>query len=286
MNEGTMKIGLNLWVWESPFRTDRHLGLLEKAKAMRAEAVEFALEEGSVVESSMLRRALAEQGLGCSIIGMFGTERDLSSPNASVRQKGLDYARKSLETCAEVGAAVFSGACVGAGGSQLVSDTERLTRYKLASERLHEIGEFSAKVGVPFCVEILNRYEDSILNTSAQACELMDITGHPSVGIHLDTFHMNMEERSMGAALRLAGNRLFHLHASESHRGKPGNGAVPWRMVTKALHDIDYKGFAIIESFDPRGRLAPMARAWRPYEESQDVIAKEGLAFLWETLRA
>ena len=115
MNEGTMKIGLNLWVWESPFRTDRHLGLLQKARALRAEAVEFALEEGSVVESSILRRALAEQALGCSIIGMFGTERDLSSPDASVRQMGIDYARKSLELCAEVGAAVFSGACVGGG---------------------------------------------------------------------------------------------------------------------------------------------------------------------------
>jgi D-psicose/D-tagatose/L-ribulose 3-epimerase len=281
-----MKIGLNLWVWESPFRTDRHLGLLQKARALRAEAVEFALEEGSVVEGSILRRALAEQALGCSMIGMFGTARDLSSPDASVRQKGMDYARKSLELCAEVGAAVFSGACVGAGGSELVSDTERLTRYKLASERLHEIGEFAAKVGVPFCVEILNRYEDSILNTSAQACELMDMTGHSSVGIHLDTFHMNMEESSLGAALRFAGNRLFHLHASESHRGKPGNGAVPWRTVAEALHQIDYKGFAIIESFNPRGRLAPMARAWRPYEESQDIIAKEGLAFLWKTLRA
>jgi D-psicose/D-tagatose/L-ribulose 3-epimerase len=286
MNEGMMKIGLNLWVWESPFRTDRHLGLLEKAKSMKAEAVEFALEEGGLVEAPVLRRALADQALVCSIIGMFGTERDLSSPDASVRQKGMDYARKSLALCAEVGATVFSGACVGAGGSEWLSDGERLTRYEIASEHLHKIGEIAATVGVPLCVEILNRYEDSILNTSAQACELMDMTGHPSVGIHLDTFHMNMEERSMGDALRLAGNRLFHLHASESRRGKPGNGAVPWGMVSEALHSIDYRGFAIIESFNPQGRLAPMARAWRPYEESQDVIAKEGLAFLRETLRA
>ena len=180
----------------------------------------------------------------------------------------------------------FPAPALGAGGSEPVSDAERFTRYKFASERLHEIGEFAAKVGVPFCVEILNRYEDSILNTSAQAYELMDMTVHPSVGIHLDTFHMNMEESSLGAALRFGGNRLFHLHASESHRGKPGNGAVPWRTVAEALHQIDYKGFAIIESFNPRGRLAPMARAWRAYEESQNTIAKEGLAFLWKTLRA
>ena len=280
-----MKIGLNLWVWESPFRTDRHLELLEKSKSMGAEAVEFALEEGSVVESSVLRRVLAEQDLGCSVIGMFGTERDLSSPDTNVRQKGMDYARKSLALCAEVGAAVFSGACVGAGGSDLHSDAERLTRYKIASERLHEIGEIAAQVGVPFCVEILNRYEDSILNTSAQACQLMDMTGHPSVGIHLDTFHMNMEGSSVGKALRLAGNRLIHLHASERHRGTPGDGYVPWKEVAEALQQISYRGFTIIESFDPHGRLVPMARAWHPYAKSQDVLAAEGLAFLRENLR-
>ncbi len=136
-----MKIGLNLWVWESPFRTDRHLGLLEKAKSMGAEAIEFALEEGGLVEGSILRGALKDQGLGCSVIGMFGTEGDLSSSNAATRQKGLEYARKSLEICAEAGAAVFSGACVGAGGSEWVSDAERLNRYKHAAECLHGIGE-------------------------------------------------------------------------------------------------------------------------------------------------
>jgi len=147
-----MKIGLNLWVLGVAVRTDRHLGLLEKAKFMRAEAVEFALEEGRWWKAHFFAAPLAEQALGCSIIGMFGTERDLSSPDASVRQKGMDYARKSLALCAEVGAAVFPSVR-GAGGSELVSDTERLTRYKLASERLNEIGEFAGQNWSAFCVE-------------------------------------------------------------------------------------------------------------------------------------
>lgn len=106
---------------------------------------------------------------------------------------------------------------------------------------------------------MLNRYEASILNTSAQACELMTITAHPSVGFHLDTFHMSMEEDSLGDAPRLAGKHLFHLHASESQRGTPGSGNVAWDEVAQALRDIDCKGFATIESFNPQGRLAPMA---------------------------
>jgi D-psicose/D-tagatose/L-ribulose 3-epimerase len=280
-----MKPGLNLWIWESPFRTDRHLGLLAKVKALRGEVVEFALEEGGLVEAPVLRRTLAEQGLSCSIIGLFGTDRDLSSPDEGQRQRGVEYARKGLELSAEVGAAVFSGACVGVGGTELLPDSERRTRYHHAAESLHQIGEYAAQVGVRFCVEILNRYEDNILNTAAQACELMDMTDHPAVGIHLDTFHMNIEEGSMGQALRLAGDRLFHLHASDTHRGTPGRGHLPWGEVAEALQQINYGGFAVIESFNPTGRLAPRARSWRAYAESQDILAAEGLAFLWETLR-
>ena len=113
----------------------------------------------------------------------------------------------------------------------------------------------------------------------------MKMTAHPSVGFHLDTFHMSMEEDSLGDAIRLAGTHLFHLHASESQRGAPGSGHVPWHEVAEALRQIDYKGFATIESFNPRGRLAPMARAWHPYAKSQDDLAREGLAFLRKTLR-
>jgi D-psicose/D-tagatose/L-ribulose 3-epimerase len=279
-----MKIGLNLWVWESPFRTDRHLGLLERAKSMGAEAVEVALEEGCVLDGPVLRRALEGHSLGCSVIGMFGTERDLSSPDASTRKKGLEYARRSFNLCAEAGAAVFSGACVGAGGSEWLSKDERLNRYKHAAECLHEIGDLAAEAHVPFCVEVLNRYEDSLLNTSAQGCELIQMTGHPAVGFHLDTFHMSMEEDSLGDAIRLAGKHLFHLHASESQRGTPGTGNVRWREIAEALRQINYQGFATIESFNPAGRLAPMARAWHPYADSQDILAEQGLRFLREAL--
>ena len=280
-----MKVGLNLWVWESPFRTDRHLGLLEKARSMRAEVVEFAWEEGGVVEAPILRRALADYGLECSIVGQFGTGRDLASPDAGQRRRGVEYARRGLELTAEVGAAVFSAACVGVGGTEAISNAQRISRYQLAAQSLHEVGETATQAGVRFCVEVLNRYEDNLLNTSAQGCELIDMTNHPAVGIHLDTFHMNIEESSMGGALRLAGDRLYHLHATDTHRGAPGGGHLSWGEVADALQQINYGGFAIIESFNPGGRLAAMARAWHSYAESQDILAREGLAFLWKTLR-
>ena len=89
-----MKIGVNLWVWESPFRSDKHLDLFEKVRGMDAEVVEFAFEDGSVVETSAVRRALQDQALACSTIGLFGPLRDLSSEDPRIRRDGMDYARQ------------------------------------------------------------------------------------------------------------------------------------------------------------------------------------------------
>ena len=146
--------------------------------------------------------------------------------------------------------------------------------------------EHAAKVGVRLGVEVLNRYENNLINTAKQARRLIELVQSPFVGIHLDTFHMNIEEEDMAGAINLAGDKLFHLHGSDSHRGIPGEGHVPWGQVASALRKIRYNGYVVIESFDPEGRLAPLARLWRPLSDSQDTLARQGLAFLRENLLA
>ena len=133
-------------------------------------------------------------------------------------------------------------------------------------------------------MEILNRYESNLVTTVAEAREFIDRVGHAAVGIHLDCFHMSIEETDLGEAIRAAGDKLYHLHASASDRGTPGEGHLPWAEIAQALKDIDYRGYAIIESFNPAGRLAHLARAWRPYAGSQDELARRGLAFLKSVL--
>ena len=86
-------------------------------------------------------------------------------------------------------------------------------------------------------MEILNRYESNLVTTAAEARELMDQVGHPAVGIHLDCFHMSIEETDLGEAIRAAGDKLYHLHASASHRGTPGGGHQPWAEVAQALRE-------------------------------------------------
>ena len=130
-------------------------------------------------------------------------------------------------------------------------------------------------------VEPLNRFETSVLNLTSQAIEVVDRVGHPSCGLMLDTFHMNIEEQSVGDALRAAGKRLRHLHACENDRGAPGAGHVPWTEVAQALRDIKYDEGIVIESFTSKVKtIARAAAIWRPLAASQDALAENGLKHL------
>jgi D-psicose/D-tagatose/L-ribulose 3-epimerase len=97
----------------------------------------------------------------------------------------------------------------------------------------------------------------------------------------LDTFHMNIEEKSLGDAIRAVGPRLQHVHACENDRGAPGSGNVTWEAVAKALKEIHYDGPVVIESFTPEVKsIARAVSIWRPLAASQDALAADGLAFL------
>jgi D-psicose/D-tagatose/L-ribulose 3-epimerase len=135
------------------------------------------------------------------------------------------------------------------------------------------------------CVEPLNRFETSFLNLSEQAIEVVDRVDHKSCGILLDTFHMNIEEKSIGEAIRAAGPRLKHLHTCENDRGAPGSGHVPWTEVAAACRDIGFDGPFVIESFTSAVKsIARAAAIWRAFAPSQDALAQDGLKYLRELL--
>jgi D-psicose/D-tagatose/L-ribulose 3-epimerase len=161
---------------------------------------------------------------------------------------------------------------------------ERRREWERAREGLRTAGELAAGMGVRLAVEPLNRYETDLVNTVAQGLELVRETGLDNVGLLLDTYHLNIEEKSVGDALRAAGERLFHVHACENDRGTPGTGHVPWREVFDALRDLGYGGQVVIESFTPA--VVEIARAvslWRPLDAEGDDLAAGGLAFLRES---
>jgi D-psicose/D-tagatose/L-ribulose 3-epimerase len=164
-------------------------------------------------------------------------------------------------------------------GDERARDTDLLVR------QLRELGQYAGDKGAVLCVEPLNRFETSFINLASQVIEVVDRVSHPACKIMLDTFHMNIEEKSLGDAIRATGPRLGHVHTCENDRGWPGSGHVPWNDVAQALKDIDYQGPVVIESFtDQVKSIARAAAIWRPLASSQDALAENGLRFLKQLL--
>jgi D-psicose/D-tagatose/L-ribulose 3-epimerase len=162
-----------------------------------------------------------------------------------------------------------------------ISIDEREVLITRVIENLRPLLDHSASSGVGLAVEPLNRFETSLFNTVEQTMELIRAVDHPSLGLLLDTFHMNIEERGIGAAIRLAGDRLFHFHACGNDRGAPGGDNIDWQSIRKTLGDIGYDGAVSIESFTSANQtIATAASIWRPLAHSQDDIAVDGLKFL------
>lgn len=129
----------------------------------------------------------------------------------------------------------------------------------------------AADMGITLCLEVLNRFEGWLLNTVAQGVALLAELDQPSLKLHLDTFHLNIEESDIGAAIRQAGPYLGHVHCSENHRGFPGTGHIPWAEVRAALDAIGYQGWLVVEAFvRPEGEVGRDLYIWRPISETLD----------------
>ena len=138
---------------------------------------------------------------------------------------------------------------------------------------------------VTLAIEPLNRFETYFLNTAEDGVALCDAVNHPSIGLLFDTFHANIEEKNVAAALRRTAPHLKHLHTCENDRGIPGSGHVDWPSVFQAIRDVKYDGWLMIESFGfALGDLSSAAAIWRDIEKTPDLIAWEGIKFLKENV--
>ena len=277
-----MKIGVNTWVWTSPLTTDEVERLVPKVAKMGFDWIEFPLEDIGGFDYKATAALLKDHGLGVSTCVAMGPDRDLIQEDPEIRANGMAYVRDSIDATKALGATNVVGPLYSAVGRTWQSTSEeRAENLDLLVKNLKELAAYAGERGVLLGVEPLNRFETSFINLAAQVIEVVDRVDHPSCRIMLDTFHMNIEEKSAGDAIRAAGPRLIHLHACENDRGTPGSGNVTWGEIGQALKDIDYDGPVVIESFTAKVKtIARAAAIWRPLADSQDALAEDGLAFL------
>lgn len=281
-----MKIGVNTWVWTSPFST-REFHLIPKVKQMGFDVLEVALDDASIIDAALLRRMTEDNGLEVTVCGAFGPTRDIANEDPAIRKNGADYIRDSIRFAETVGSHLFSGPVYSAvGKTRMVPDAQRKREWAWCVNNLRALGKVAADAGVTVGVEPLNRFESDMVNLTEQALALVEDVGSPAYKIHIDTFHANIEEKSIPAAIRAVGKgRLGHFHACENDRGIPGTGHQDWNGIRDALQEIAYDGAVVIESFTPGAvEIAKAASIWRPLAPSQDELAGQGARFLRDLL--
>ena len=277
-----MKFGVNTWVWVSPLTTNGIAELAPKVKAMGFDWFEVPLELTDTIDYVQAASILRDNGLGVSVCAAMGEDRDLIHEDKAIRDNGMAYLKHCIDAVKTLGGAHLSGPLYSSVGRvwQMTAD-ERARDTDLLVKQLSELAAYAGDMGAVLGVEPLNRFETSFINLASQAIEVVDRVDNPALGVMLDTFHMNIEEQSLGDAIRTTGHRLVHFHSCENDRGAPGSGHVPWDDVAAALKDIGYDGGVVIESFTADVKsIARAAAIWRALAPSQDALASEGVKFL------
>ena len=277
-----MRFGVNTWVWTSPLTTEELEKLAPHVAGLGFDWIEAPLEGLDDLDYREGAAIVRDNGLGVSCCLAMGPDRDLIHPDPAIRDNGMAYVRGSIDATAALVGTNLAGPIYSAVGRtwEMTAD-ERARDTDLLVENLSALAAYAGDKGVTLCLEPLNRFETSFINLASQAVDVVDRVGHPNMQILLDTFHMNIEEKSLGDAIRLAGPRLKHFHACENDRGAPGSGNVQWQDVRQGLKDIGYDGPVVIESFTAKVKsIARAAAIWRALAPTQDDLARDGVRFL------
>ena len=276
------QIGVNAWVWSSPVHTEEFGRLAPIVARMGFDLIEVGIESTSDLDYGRAAAIAKANGLAVSVCAAMGPDRDLIHADEPIRASGMAYVRHCIDAAHTLGAPHVVGPLYSAvGRTWQATDDERKRDTDLLVRQLRELADYAAERGVWLGVEPLNRFETSFINLASQAIEVVDRVDRPACGLLLDTFHINIEARSIGDAIRAAGKRLRHLHACENDRGAPGSGHVPWAEVAQACRDIGFDGPFVIESFTSQVKsIARAAAIWRKFADSQDALAQTGLANL------
>jgi len=250
------------------------------------DLIELPLEDPALLDYERANGITRDHGLDVSICAVMSGDRDLIHPEDEVRADAAAYVRECVDAADILNSDRVVGPLFSAIGRCWTSTpAEHEEDLELLVNQLDDLARYAGKQNVTLCVEPLNRFETSFLNLTSQVVEVIERVDHPACQILLDTFHLGIEEKNPGSAIRTAGSQLRHVQVSENDRGVPGTGHLPWSEIEEALQDIGYDGPVVIESFTPENEsLAEAVYIWRPFAPDQNAFAREGLRFLKKLL--
>jgi D-psicose/D-tagatose/L-ribulose 3-epimerase len=275
-----MRCGMNLLLWATHV-TAEHFPLLEKLKKAGFDGVEVPLFAGDANHYRGLRKELDKQGLKCTTVTVIPSPAvSPISPDPACRQAGLNHLRWAIEMTAVLGGDVMAGPYHSPLG--VFSGTgPTADEKKWAVEVLRQAADDARKANVTLAIEYLNRFECYFLTTAADARALVKQVDHPHFRTMWDTFHANIEEKNIAQTITAVADSFVHVHISENDRGTPGTGHVQWDETFRALRQVNYDNWLVIEAF---GRalpdLAAATRVWRDLFPADAEVYTQGLRFM------
>lgn len=249
------KLGIFMNFWEKNWDAD-HAKYIKKAADIGFDVLEFQAQpllEMTDEKLLSLKKLADEVGIELTYSLGLDPAYDVSSPDEKVRLGGVDYLKRIVEQIGKMDGKLLSGVSYAGWGtpSYVLNDKRPLLENSLKSMR--EIIKTAEDCGVTYCVEAVNRFEGCLINTAQEALDYAAQVDSKNIGVLLDTYHMNIEENSIGDAIRLVGDKLTSFHTGENNRTAPGRGHLDWDEIFGALADINYKNRIVSEPFVMQG---------------------------------
>jgi D-psicose/D-tagatose/L-ribulose 3-epimerase len=280
-------LGVHALVWAGDLSPESTRTVISQTKKAGYDLLELSLHGPKVMDLALTRDLLQEHGLqlGCSRGLTFAA--DVSSEDPACVARGIAMLEEGVTIAAALGGKYFGGILYGAMAKYPGPLTAKGRRN--ATDAVKRMADFALKKGVTLGLEVVNRYESNQLNTAVQALEMLDRVDAPNVVVHLDTYHMNIEEADFMQPVLACGKRLGYVHIGESNRGYLGSGTIDFAQFFHALAMIDYQGVVTFESFSStvvNEELSNALAIWRNLWDDGMDLAVHAREFMANGIRA
>lgn len=275
-----MKYGMNLLLWTDDPTKESFLPVLERLAKTGFDTVELPIFRLDEKRYGKLGKRLADLGLSCTGVTVRTAEDDPQSPDKAVRQLGVERSKRALDCCRAAGGHLLAGPYYAALG-HFSGKGPTKAEWSRSVDGMRQVAEHAGSLGITLALEFLNRFEIYLLNCAADAARYVREVDHPNCRMMFDTFHANIEEKDLAAAIAGCADVLVHVHVSENDRSTPGQGHVDWTTIFDSLHRVGYQGQLVIEAFGQAlPALAAATKIWRRMFVSEEQLAADGLRFM------
>jgi D-psicose/D-tagatose/L-ribulose 3-epimerase len=276
-----LEYGGHALVWSGDWTPSGARKAISGAAQAGYDFVEIALLNPWQVDIAMTRDLLQEYQVRAHASLGLSSATDVTSLNTDIIAKGDELLRKATDVLAGIGGTELCGVLYCALGKYPApaSAQNRLNSI----QAMQRLADYAGEKGININLEVVNRYENKIMNTGQEGLEFLDQVDRPNAFLHLDTYHMNIEENGMEKAVLAAGDRLGYVHIGESHRGYLGTGNIDFKTFFNALKSIGYQGPITFESFSSRvvdPALSNTLCVWRNLWDDSDDLASKALTFI------